>query len=126
MPNVQAPNGFQRYRGIGAMPTYEQNVAPINYNTVNIFFGDPVGRLADGSIAGITTSVAKVKGLVEGIVGARFGDKVNPLLVSVRSGARTSMPGGGACSIPTTTPRTRLRPSGIETIAPRSTPSATS
>jgi pyruvate,orthophosphate dikinase len=30
---------------------------------------------------------------VEGIVGAKFGDPVNPLLVSVRSGARVSMPG---------------------------------
>ena len=30
---------------------------------------------------------------VETIVGARFGDANNPLLVSVRSGARTSMPG---------------------------------
>ncbi len=30
---------------------------------------------------------------VEGIVGARFGDPKNPLLVSVRSGARVSMPG---------------------------------
>jgi len=30
---------------------------------------------------------------VEGIVGARFGDEANPLLVSVRSGARASMPG---------------------------------
>ncbi|HCV00256.1 MAG TPA: pyruvate, phosphate dikinase, partial [Dehalococcoidia bacterium] len=30
---------------------------------------------------------------VESIVGARFGDASNPLLVSVRSGARVSMPG---------------------------------
>jgi pyruvate,orthophosphate dikinase len=30
---------------------------------------------------------------VEATVGARFGDAVNPLLVSVRSGARVSMPG---------------------------------
>src|SRR5690606_31286336 len=30
---------------------------------------------------------------IEGIVGARFGDAENPLLVSVRSGARVSMPG---------------------------------
>ncbi|MXY36921.1 MAG: pyruvate, phosphate dikinase, partial [Dehalococcoidia bacterium] len=30
---------------------------------------------------------------VESIVGARFGDAANPLLVSVRSGARVSMPG---------------------------------
>ncbi|MDR0659262.1 MAG: pyruvate, phosphate dikinase [Prevotellaceae bacterium] len=30
---------------------------------------------------------------IETIVGSKFGDKVNPLLVSVRSGARASMPG---------------------------------
>lgn len=30
---------------------------------------------------------------VEGVVGKRFGDATNPLLVSVRSGARASMPG---------------------------------
>jgi pyruvate, orthophosphate dikinase len=30
---------------------------------------------------------------VENIMGSKFGDKVNPLLVSVRSGARVSMPG---------------------------------
>lgn len=36
-----------------------------------------------------------LKGLerVEKIMGARFGDRTNPLLVSVRSGARASMPG---------------------------------
>lgn len=31
--------------------------------------------------------------LLEGRLGAKFGDKKNPLLLSVRSGARTSMPG---------------------------------
>ncbi|NQU34483.1 MAG: pyruvate, phosphate dikinase, partial [Bacteroidetes bacterium] len=30
---------------------------------------------------------------LENIMGAKFGDKENPLLVSVRSGARASMPG---------------------------------
>ena len=29
---------------------------------------------------------------MEGITGKKFGDKTNPLLVSVRSGARASMP----------------------------------
>jgi pyruvate,orthophosphate dikinase len=37
--------------------------------------------------------VEKALGVVEKIVGARFGDANNPLLVSVRSGARASMPG---------------------------------
>ncbi len=37
--------------------------------------------------------VSRALGLVEKAVGARFGDTRNPLLVSVRSGARASMPG---------------------------------
>ncbi len=37
----------------------------------------------------ITEHIAKM----EGITGKKFGDKENPLLVSVRSGARASMPG---------------------------------
>src|SRR3989337_89191 len=32
-------------------------------------------------------------GKVEKVMGIKFGDKVNPLLMSVRSGARASMPG---------------------------------
>lgn len=37
--------------------------------------------------------VEKALALVEKIVGTQFGDAANPLLVSVRSGARASMPG---------------------------------
>jgi pyruvate,orthophosphate dikinase len=43
--------------------------------------------------AGLKESVAESLARVEGIVGKRFGDASNPLLVSVRSGARASMPG---------------------------------
>ncbi|MBU1325325.1 MAG: pyruvate, phosphate dikinase [Alphaproteobacteria bacterium] len=43
------------------------------------------GDLADQVTAGLKA--------VEGIVGKTFGDAANPLLVSVRSGARASMPG---------------------------------
>jgi pyruvate,orthophosphate dikinase len=39
--------------------------------------------------AAVDAAMAKV----EGEIGARFGDRDNPLLVSVRSGARASMPG---------------------------------
>ena len=43
--------------------------------------------------AGLTDQVeTAVKG-IEATIGAGFGDAVNPLLVSVRSGARASMPG---------------------------------
>jgi len=38
-------------------------------------------------------SILKTLRKVEKVMGARFGDKRNPLLVSVRSGARVSMPG---------------------------------
>jgi len=37
--------------------------------------------------------VLKALKKVENVMGAKFGDKDNPLLVSVRSGARVSMPG---------------------------------
>jgi len=42
---------------------------------------------------GLKEQVNKALKKVEKIMGAKFGDKKNPLLVSVRSGARVSMPG---------------------------------
>jgi pyruvate,orthophosphate dikinase len=42
---------------------------------------------------GLDVAVAKSTARVEKAIGRRFGDKQNPLLVSVRSGARVSMPG---------------------------------
>lgn len=41
----------------------------------------------------LKAEVASAIAHVEGIVGCKFGDATNPLLVSVRSGARASMPG---------------------------------
>src|SRR5215813_5885265 len=41
----------------------------------------------------LRADVEAALGRVEEIVSARFGDATNPLLVSVRSGARASMPG---------------------------------
>jgi len=43
--------------------------------------------------ATLEAEVAKALASVESIVGCKFGDAANPLLVSVRSGARASMPG---------------------------------
>ncbi|MFA6636619.1 MAG: pyruvate, phosphate dikinase [Candidatus Omnitrophota bacterium] len=43
--------------------------------------------------AGLTEQVSTAMGKIEKIMGKKFGDAENPLLVSVRSGARTSMPG---------------------------------
>src|SRR5262249_35141468 len=41
----------------------------------------------------LRTQVAEALGRIEKAVGKRFGDPDHPLLVSVRSGARASMPG---------------------------------
>ena len=43
--------------------------------------------------AGLAEEVAAGIAHIEGITGKRFGDAADPLLVSVRSGARVSMPG---------------------------------
>ncbi|MFZ4809501.1 MAG: pyruvate, phosphate dikinase [Hyphomicrobiaceae bacterium] len=43
--------------------------------------------------AGLDEEVTRALAFVGEAVGARFGDETNPLLVSVRSGARASMPG---------------------------------
>src|SRR3546814_3648771 len=43
--------------------------------------------------AGLVEEVTAGIAHIEGITGKRFGDPANPLLVSVRSGARVSMPG---------------------------------
>jgi pyruvate,orthophosphate dikinase len=42
---------------------------------------------------GLTQGVAKGIARIEKLLGRKFGDRNNPLLVSVRSGARVSMPG---------------------------------
>jgi pyruvate,orthophosphate dikinase len=45
------------------------------------------------SLDGLKSEVAQALAKVEETAGRRFGDPANPLLVSVRSGARSSMPG---------------------------------
>jgi pyruvate, orthophosphate dikinase len=42
---------------------------------------------------GLTKNVEKAVNFLEKVMGAKFGDAKNPLLLSVRSGARASMPG---------------------------------
>ena len=48
------------------------------------------GKVINDEIQG---QIAEYMGKLEQITGKKFGDKTNPLLVSVRSGARASMPG---------------------------------
>ncbi|MBN1479117.1 pyruvate, phosphate dikinase [candidate division KSB1 bacterium] len=47
----------------------------------------------DATVAAIKPQVEEAMKKVEEMMGAKFGDKENPLLMSVRSGARVSMPG---------------------------------
>ena len=51
MANTNAPFGFRQWSGNGSAPTYEQVAVSINYNATNIFFGDPVTQVSDGSYA---------------------------------------------------------------------------
>jgi pyruvate, orthophosphate dikinase len=53
------------------------------------YFYDHQGKYPKGLAEGVKKSVARV----EKALGRKFGDPHNPLLVSVRSGARVSMPG---------------------------------
>ena len=50
------------------------------------------GRYPDGLHAAVDAAIARMEAL-ESMAGRKFGDEENPLLVSVRSGARESMPG---------------------------------
>ena len=50
---------------------------------------DEGGQFPDSLKAEVATGIAHI----EGVTGKRFGDAADPLLVSVRSGARASMPG---------------------------------
>ena len=73
--NTFAPFGFRQFQGTGSSPTYEQVtlIGGIAYNTANIFNGDPVFRLADGTIAGITTGPGPGTGIIAGIfVGCKY------------------------------------------------------
>ncbi|MGN6497585.1 MAG: PEP/pyruvate-binding domain-containing protein, partial [Tsuneonella sp.] len=55
--------------------------------------GDPSTALRTGFSDGLREAVAEALAHIERSVGKRFGDAADPLLVSVRSGARVSMPG---------------------------------
>ncbi len=67
MANTFAPFGFSQRQGTGSSPTYEMVPAVIAYNTANIFYGDPVFRLSDGSVAGVTTGPGPGTAVLAGI-----------------------------------------------------------
>lgn len=68
MANSNTPFGFQQYSGTGSAPTYEQVPVIIGYNTTNIFFGDPVEPVNDGTVAqgDGTTAAAGIAGVFVG------------------------------------------------------------
>lgn len=82
MANTNAPFGFLQRSGNGSSPTYEQVKYSINYNTDAIFFGDPVFRLSDGSLAGATTGPGPGTAVIAGIfvgcdyISTSFGRRV--------------------------------------------------
>lgn len=67
MANTQAPFGFSQRQGMGSSPTYEQALGVTNGNTSAIFFGDPIVRLSDGTLAGNTTGSAPGNVTIAGI-----------------------------------------------------------
>lgn len=67
MANTNAPFGFSQYRGTGSSPTYEQVPALINAGTAAVYYGDPVIRLADGTVAGATTGPGPGSAVLAGI-----------------------------------------------------------
>ena len=68
MANSNSPFGFRQYSGTGSAPTYEQVAVAIGYNTTNIFYGDPVEPVADGTVAqgDGTTAAAGIAGIFVG------------------------------------------------------------
>ena len=68
MANTNAPFGFRQYSGTGSAPTYEQVAVQIEYNTTNIFFGDPVEPVAGGYVTqgDGTTAAAGIAGIFVG------------------------------------------------------------
>lgn len=73
MANTNAPFGFRQYSGNGSAPTYEQIAVSIGYNTTNIFFGDPVTPVSDGTVAQSASTGATPAAL--GIAGIFVGCK---------------------------------------------------
>ena len=77
--------------GLAEMASLKLPVPPgftISTQVCNYFY-DHKHKYPKGLEAGVAKSIARI----EKVMGRKFGDPKNPLLVSVRSGARVSMPG---------------------------------
>ena len=76
---------------LAEMATLKLPVPPgftISTRVCNYFYENK-GKYPKGLVEGVKKSISRV----EKALGRKFGDDTNPLLVSVRSGARVSMPG---------------------------------
>ena len=67
MANTNAPFGFRQRAGLGSAPTYELAFGNVAYNTNNIFQGDPIFRLSDGTLAGVTAGPGPGTGIIAGV-----------------------------------------------------------
>ena len=73
MANTAAYFGFRQYAGNGSAPTYEQVQFPIAYNSTNIFFGDPVTAVNDGTVTqSADTSTPAALGVAGVFVGCKY------------------------------------------------------
>ena len=67
MANINAPFGFRQAQGTGSSPTYEQLEMLMDYNAIAAYYGDPLVRQADGSVAPIAASTQSVAQILAGI-----------------------------------------------------------
>ena len=82
MANTNAPFGFRQYAGNGSAPTYEQVLFPIAYNSTNIFFGDPVTAVNDGTVTqSADTSTPAALGISGVFVGCKYLSAVQKRVV---------------------------------------------
>lgn len=66
MANTSAPFGFRQIKGTGSVPTYEQGTSFAQYNCAAMFFGDPISRVNDGSVAPTAPSTQALAGVFVG------------------------------------------------------------
>lgn len=67
MANTNTPFGFRQAQGTGSSPTYEQLEMLMDYNAIATYYGDPVVRQADGTVAPIAQSTQSVAQILAGI-----------------------------------------------------------
>ena len=67
MANIQAPFGFRRQSGTGSTPTFELQTYFMDYNAIATYFGDPVIRQSDGSVAPIAQTTQSTTQILAGI-----------------------------------------------------------